>query len=90
MAILNHLGFIQSPAPERCSFGHFCVDVQIENLLGERAIRYELVFQGVDKTAKCPPSSVVGCFKVISMWGKSCFYEPGIIFVLNTFEVGKV
>ncbi|XP_005097825.1 rho GTPase-activating protein 35 isoform X2 [Aplysia californica] len=42
VTILNHLGFIQSPSRGRCSFGSFCIDTQVENLLGERAIRPEL------------------------------------------------
>ncbi|GFN96257.1 rho GTPase-activating protein [Plakobranchus ocellatus] len=40
--ILNHLGFMQAPAPERCGFGVFCIDMQVENLLASRAIRPEL------------------------------------------------
>ncbi|BFZ15995.1 hypothetical protein BsWGS_19034 [Bradybaena similaris] len=40
--ILNHLGFMQSPSRERCSFGEFCIDTQVENLLASRAVRPEL------------------------------------------------
>jgi len=42
VAILSHLGFIQSPSPSKCSFAHFCVDNMVEGTMGERAISPEL------------------------------------------------
>ncbi|GFR73478.1 rho GTPase-activating protein [Elysia marginata] len=40
--ILNHLGFMQAPSPERCGFGDFCIDQRVDRLLESRAIRPEL------------------------------------------------